>query len=195
MKSVRHAVLGAVAAATLAAVPLTASATAYNGTDTFIGALGFVAPGLASRGFDHFLDAPSGALPGGAFSESWVFQILPPPKSGEINVNFIPNAGITGFTGQLFSLTAATCGAIGTTCSGTAGAAAVGAAILPGQTPTTYATLAPGFYRVTFTGNNILPNTSVYSGQVSVRQISEPAPLAILGIALAGIGFLRRRSA
>ena len=105
-----------------------------------------------------------------AFSNFWVFDIAP-TSDGSGSADFTVLAAIAGFTGALWTDAGSVCGGgPGTGCA----SVAVGAVVAGDSDPS-----AERIGQINFEATRVVP---------------EPGTLALMGLALAGLGFLRRRA-
>jgi hypothetical protein len=175
------------AGASLALACVTAQANVlYGGPYTFLGSF-TVPPGTPNS--ESFGRGQSEGFPVAVFDDYWIFN-LSPAGIANMSVNFVPIGAITGLVGGIYNASGWTCGA---TCAG----GSIGSMIVSSGPPTiafpgVAANLAAGQYAVRVQGTNTSSQTS-YTGQVSFSKIPEPGTLALLGLGLAGLAFVRRR--
>jgi hypothetical protein len=132
------------------------------------------------------------------FTDYWVFDINP-AGNASTNVNFLPAGTVTDFTIGLYAIGAGVCAGapvFNTACAGvTTSGLALGFAG-PADNPTIgFTGLAAGRYVIVVNGKSS-DSASLYSGQLSTRRLPEPGTLALVGVALLGVGgSLRKRKA
>ena len=159
----------------------------YNG-DTYLGV-----HNPLTNDTSLFNDA---TLVSGFFTHTWFFDIAPSAAT-TVNANFIPGfpdpLSITGFTVSLFDVTAATCGAIGDSCTGITLGGLIGTGT-PGTNSSNigFTQLDAGRYAFQVSGT-VVSEPTLYSGQL-VTKVPEPGTIGLLGLALLGIAFAGRRS-
>lgn len=127
-----------------------------------------------------------------AFTDFFVFDLNPGGK-GSISADFTVNTGIQNFVGALWTDGGSDCAV---------GAPAACSTLVPGtklyevnatnrRWEIVASGLAAGRYIIQVTGSTRASGPSSYTGQLSF--VSEPGTLALLGLGLFGVGFLRRR--
>jgi hypothetical protein len=136
------------------------------------------------------------AIPDGAFSDTWWFDLSPGGQAA-INAVFIPTFEVSGFSVQLFGPGSATCSAINTACTGPF---TPGALITTGVTDPNFVSnieftaLPAGRYSFVVSGTADAGGNPqhVYSGNLTT-DLPEPGTLALAGVALLAFGAARRR--
>jgi len=194
-------------AGALALAALGARADVVCNSCDFVSTLGTVATYLGEHittTFDNstFSNATTGQ--NGDFTNWWIFRI-DPAGLASINAIFLPINNIDNFDVDLFGINAQVCAQNTGTEGGACSAFGVGGLLASGLTDPVYATvidfqfLDAGFYafRVTGTISDLGPlQPASYTGNLQVNPLAVPEPgsLALAGLGLMGLGFLRRKA-
>jgi hypothetical protein len=138
----------------------------------------------------------------GDFSNWWIFEVNP-SGSASINAIFLPVGNISNFAVSLFGLNSQVCAANTATTGGACTSFAIGSLVASGDTNPAFATvidftvLDAGFYAFNIIGtisNLGATQPASYTGNLQVEPLAvpEPASLALLGVAMLGLGFNRK---